>query len=338
MKAREQVMVNPDCGGRPPTPRYPLLALIGALAAAACQGTAAQAATTKLTLAISGLSEGKLPIYVAGDQGFFKAAGLSLDILEFRSGTEAVQTFVGGSADFCICAADHEVILRGRGLDVKLISGLDAHYPNALVAKSTSAASDIAALKGRKIGITAPGSSTDNLLRWALARAGLDAARDVDIVSVGTGLAMRAAIESGAIDAGILGNAEIIEAQRDGRALKVIVDWRTTEAAALNVIARQKWIDQNRDVAHAFVQAVAKGAKLIQADHRAAVAGVRQIFPEKDAGFVEALTSSSIERLSKDGSISPIGFANTVEIIRQSDPALQPVKLEDVNLQPELVR
>lgn len=314
-----------------------IFVLAAGIIGAACYAPESHA-ETKLTLAISGLSEGKLPLYVAQDQGFLKAAGLSLDILEFRSGTEAVETFAGGSADFCICAADHEVILRSHGLDVKLISGLDAHYPNALVAKGDSTLSDIRSLKGHKIGITAPGSSTDNLLRWALSRAGLDPSRDVEIVSIGTGLAMRTAIETGAVDAGILGNAEIIEEKRAGRALKVIADWRTTEAAALNVIARQEWIDRNRDVASGFVRAVAKGAKLIQSNRAAAVAGVRLIFPQKDEGFVEALADSAVGRLSKDGSISPIGFANTVDIIRLSDPSLQPVSLDDVNLQPQLAR
>ena len=52
------------------------------------------------SLAISVLSEGKLPIYIAEQKGFPRAAEISINILEFRSGDEVVRTFLGGSADF----------------------------------------------------------------------------------------------------------------------------------------------------------------------------------------------------------------------------------------------
>lgn len=310
-----------------------------ALAAFVCALAAAPSSArseTHLTLAVSGLSEGKLPIYVAEQQGFLKAAGISIDILEFRSGGEVVKAFLGGSADFCICAADHVIILRNRGLDVKILAGLDAHFPNALVAREGSPFTDVESLKGRKIGITSPGSSTDNLLRWALVKAGLDPEKDVDIVSVGTGAPMRAAIETGAVDAGVLGNAEIIDAQRSGRKPNIIADWRTIEAAALNVIVRQDWVDRHRDIARGFLAAIVRAARLIQSDRAVAIAGTKLILPNKDDSFIAALAASAVGHISKDGGVSPVGFANTLETVRLADPSLKPIALDEVNLVPLL--
>jgi NitT/TauT family transport system substrate-binding protein len=303
----------------------------------ALPGTAAAAATT-LKLAVSGLSEGKLPLYVAEQQGYFKAAGIDLDIIEFKSGGAAVQAFAGNSVDLCICAGNHVITLRQRGLNTKLLAGLDAHFPNALAAKAGSPYTNLKSLKGRKIGITSPGSSTDDIIRWAARQAGLDADTDFQVVSVGTGPAMRIAIESGAIDAGIIGNAELIDAELAGHPLSIVEDWRGVENAALNVIAKQAWVDKNPALAKAFVQAVVKGAKLIQTDPAAATAASTVIFPNRSARFNQLLAASAAKHLSRDGSVSNAGFENTLGIVRQADPSIKPVALADVNLQPALAK
>jgi NitT/TauT family transport system substrate-binding protein len=298
----------------------------------------AEAADTKIKLAISGLSEGKLPLYVAEQQGYFKAAGLDVDLLEFKSGGAAVQAFVGNSVDLCICAGNHVITLRQRGLDTKLLVGLDAHFPNALAARPGSPFTDLKSLKGRKIGITSPGSSTDDLIRWAARKAGLDADTDFRVVSVGTGPSMRIAIESGAVDAGILGNAELIDAELAGKKLAIVEDWRGVDNAALNVIVKQSWVDKNPAVAKAFAQAVVKAAKLIQTDPAAATAASTLIFPNRSPRFNQLLAASAAKHLSRDGSISNAGFENTLTIVRQADPSIKPVTLADVNLEPSLAK
>ena len=299
------------------------------------QGTLAQ---TTIKLAISGLSEGKLPIHVAEVQGFLKEAGLSIEFIEFKSGGAAVQAFVGGSADACICAADHVILLRQRGLDVKLLAGLDAQSPNALVALPNTSFSDIKALKGGKIGITSPGSSTDNLVRWALKRAGIDPDSDVQLISVGTGPPMRAAIESGAVNAGMLGNAEILDAKLTGTTFKVVQEFRDIPNAALNVIVRQEWVTRNEAVAKGFAKAIARASVLIQNDLDAAAAGARQIFPNRNVEFNRELAKLGAQRLSKDASISEEAFDNVLDVLRQSEPDVKPVRLSDVNLFPLLTK
>jgi NitT/TauT family transport system substrate-binding protein len=297
---------------------------------------AAKAADTKLKLAVSGLSEGKLALYVAEQQGYFKAAGIDAEILEFKSGGAAVQAFVGNSVDLCVCAGNHVITLRQRGLDTKLLVGLDAHFPNALASRPGTTFTDLKSLKGKKIGITSPGSSTDDLIRWAAHKAGLDPDTDFRIVSVGTGPSMRIAIESGAIDAGIIGNAELIDAELAGKKLRIVEDWRGVENAALNIIVKQSWVDKNPAVAKAFVQAVAKASRLIQTDPAAATAGSTLIFPNRSPRFNQLLAASAARHLSRDGSISNAGFENTLTIVRQADPSIRPVALADVNLEPSL--
>ena len=91
-----------------------------------------------------------------------------------------------------------------------------------------SAIRSYADLKGKRIGVTSPGSFTDNTVRWAIAKAGLKAERDFQIVAAGGGAAMRAAIDTGQIDAGTVVSTEVSEYLRSGK-FKIVTDWRTAE-------------------------------------------------------------------------------------------------------------
>src|SRR5262249_4373445 len=153
--------------------------------------------------------EGLLPLRIAADQGYFKDAGITAEFLDFRGGGPTVQAFASGSVDFCICAADHVVRLPNRGLDARIIVGLHDHHSYALMAKADAPYTDMKSLQGKKVGITSPGSLTDNTVRWSIKQAGLSAERDFQIVGAGGGASMRAAIETGQVDAGMVVVTEI---------------------------------------------------------------------------------------------------------------------------------
>ena len=182
-------------------------------------------AETVLKFGVASVNEGLLPVRVANDQGLFKAEGIAVEFLDFRGGGPTVQAFAAGSVDFCICAADHVLRLANRGLDARIIVGLDEHHSYALLAKADSPYTDIKSLKGKSIGITSPGSFTDNTVRWAIKQAGLQAERDFQIVGAGGGASMRAAIETGQVDAGAVVTTEVADYLRSGK-FKIVTDWR----------------------------------------------------------------------------------------------------------------
>src|SRR5215207_170949 len=133
------------------------LALL-AVAAIGCAVPSAGRADTVLKFGVASVNEGLLPLRLASEQGFLKAEGITAEFIDFRGGGPTVQAFAGGSVDFCICAADHVLRLSNRGLDARIIVGLDEHHSYALLAKADSPYTDIKSLKGKSIGITSPGS------------------------------------------------------------------------------------------------------------------------------------------------------------------------------------
>jgi NitT/TauT family transport system substrate-binding protein len=101
--------------------RLRVLGGVLAIAMAVSLGNPA-AAETKLVFAAAQTSIGSLAIFLAKEKGFFKAEGIDADIVDFKGGGPAVQGLAGGGAQFCICAADHAVRLRSRGLPCRRVS------------------------------------------------------------------------------------------------------------------------------------------------------------------------------------------------------------------------
>ena len=324
------------------SPRFAgLLSVLIAVCASLCLVTPspAQKKTPEKTLklAVPSVNEGLLPIKVAIDQGFFKAEGVSVELINFRGGGPAVQAFAGGGVDLCICAADHVVRLVNRRFDARIIVGLDEHHSYALLGKAGASYGDVKSLKGKRIGVTSPGSLTDNTVRWAISKTGLKPERDFQIVSAGGGAAMRAAIDSGQVDAGAVVSTEVSDYLRSGK-FKVVTDWRTLRYPALVVIGRQKWVDANNDEARRFVRAVARATRLVQTDSAAVARSAKVLYPTFSNEALAGIAASAKARLSKDGSVSAQGFEVMQEVVLLSDATLTRVKQADVDLQPSLSR
>jgi NitT/TauT family transport system substrate-binding protein len=312
-----------------------LLGILIAVCGSLCVVTPSRAQKQALKLAVPSVNEGMLPIKLAIDQGLFKAEGITVELINFRGGGPAVQAFAAGGVDLCICAADHVVRLVNRRFDARIIIGLDEHHSYALLGKAGSPYADVRSLKGKRIGVTSPGSLTDNTVRWAITKAGLKAERDFQIVAAGGGAAMRAAIDTGQVDAGAVVSTEVSDYLRSGR-FKIVTDWRTLHYPSLVVIGRQKWVDANSGEARRFVRAVARAARLVQTDSGAVARSAKLLYPTFSNEALAEIAASARARLSKDGSVSAQGFEVMQEVVLLSDTTLTRIKKADVDLQPAL--
>ena len=177
------------------------LALIAVLSASVVQAQAPE--KKKLTIAVGGKSLFYyLPLTIAERNGYFKDEGLDVEIPDFAGGAKALQALVGGSADMVSGAFEHTINMQAKKQPIRAVV-LQASYssivlllPKDKAAKYKSAKD----LKGLKIGVTAPGSSTNMFVNNLLAKEGLKP-NDVSIVGVGAGAGAVAAMDKGEIDA-----------------------------------------------------------------------------------------------------------------------------------------
>jgi len=171
----------------------------------------AEPAPQKVTIALAGKGMSFILQYVALSAGLYKAEGLEPDTVDVSSGTRQAAAVMGGSADFTQLGMPHTLRAVARGGDLVAIgTGFDM-YPIALVISKTAAQKlgiteamsvdeRLRRIHGLKIGITSPGSSTDEFMRTIMMVRGLDPDKDVRLQPIGIGAPMVAAMQQGSTD------------------------------------------------------------------------------------------------------------------------------------------
>ncbi len=287
-------------------------------------------AQTVVRLASAQNSLGSLPIVIAKQQGFYTTENLRVETVDFRGGAPAVQALASGSVEACICAADHAVRLRSRGQGGIVLVALTEYHGYGLVALASSRFTDLASLRGQRVGITSSGSLTDNTLRYYLAQAGINADRDLQLSGVGTGGPMRAAIESGAVAAGMLTTPDVQAALAAGGRFKLIQDFRALQYPALDLLVVERWLRANGDTARALARGTIRGAALIQTDRAAVEAALLEMFPALDPALRTVLAEEAPRLISADGRMGREGYELMVRMMQGTDPSLRAVPYEQV--------
>lgn len=288
-------------------------------------------AETTVKLASAQNSVGSTAIVVAEQKGFFKEEGLVIETLDFKGGAPAVQALASGSVDLCICAADHALRLESRGLGGRILVALTERHGYALLARKDQPFTDLASLKGQKLGITSAGSLTDNSLRFAIREVGLDPDTDFELISVGTGGPMRAAVESGAVAAGMFTTPDVQANLHLGDAYKVVHDFRVLDYPALDLVALSSWLEDNPETARGVARAVVRAQRLIQEDPAAIRDAMAEMFPSFSAELTELVADEAVkESLARDGKVDRDGYDMMLKVLAVSDPALADIAYDTV--------
>ena len=256
--------------------RRTLLAATGATLLATSTGLRAQALEKpQLTLAVGGKNLlYYLPLTIAEQLGYFKAEGLDVKIVDFAGGSQALRALVGGSADVVSGAFEHTVNMQAKGQKLRAIV-LMGRAPQIVLGvnpKTMPNFKTVADLKGKKIGVTAPGSSTNVMANFVLAKAGIKPS-EVAIIGVGAGNGAVAAVRSGQVDA--ISNLDpVISLLTRSNDLKIVSDTRIVAEAekvfggpmpAGCFYCPQAFIDKNPNTVQALANALVRANKWIQA-------------------------------------------------------------------------
>jgi NitT/TauT family transport system substrate-binding protein len=313
-------------------------ALAGTLAAPAL--VRAQALERKnVTIAVGGKNLlYYLPLTIAEQLKFFEAEGLQVTIVDFSGGSRALQAVVGGSADVVSGAFEHTLNMQFKGQPMRafVLQGRAPQIVLAVNAKTMPNFKSVADLKGKKIGITAPGSSTNIMANFVLAKAGIKPA-DVSFIGVGASSGAVAAIRSGQIDAISNLDPVITILQREGD-IRIISDTRDPAEServfggpmpAACLYAPVSFVEKNPNTAQALANAIVRANKWIQ---KASSSEVIKVVPESfllgdRAVYIDAFLKAKAA-LSPDGMFPDAGSATALRALSSVDDKLASAKLD----------
>ncbi|MEW6100579.1 MAG: ABC transporter substrate-binding protein [Pseudomonadota bacterium] len=293
----------------------------------------------KVTIAVGGKNLlYYLPLTVAETLGYFKDEGLEAQVVDFAGGSQALRAVVGGSADVVSGAFEHTVNMQAKGQRMRafVLQGRAPQIVLAVNKRTMPHFESLADLKGRKIGVTAPGSSTNIMANFVLAKAGLKPT-DVSFIGVGATNAAIAAIRQGQIDALSHLDPVITILERAGD-IQIVTDTRIVAEAdrvfggpmpAACLYAPQTFVDRHPHTVQALTNAIVRADKWIQ---RAGPGEIIKVVPEgfllgDRAVYIDAFLKSK-GALSPDGMIPEQGPATALRALASVDESLKDAKLD----------
>ena len=317
--------------------------LAAALLAALPQAAGAQSTPEKrkVNVATASLGLPYLPLIIAQQRKYFADEGLEVEIAAFAGGSKALQSLMGGSSDVASGAYSNTLTMAAKGQKLKNFV-VQVRYPALTIAVSKKVADRYKSpkdLKGMKIGVSAPGSSTHMIVNHLLSKGGLTS-NDVSIIGVGTSAGAVAAMEKGEIDAIINSDPVMTKLEADN-AVTVIAETRTSKGTQdlfggpypeAGLYATADFIAKNPNTIQALTNAVVRATLWMQRasiDEIAANVPAEYMLGEK--GLYLASYQKMHEAHSPDGLITKEGAQIVHDVLAAFLPEVKAanIKVED---------
>ena len=312
------------------------LAALGALALM----SGAAAAQSKVTIAVGGAGcLCYLPTMLAQELGEYKKAGVEVELVDFKGGSQSLTAVIGGSADVVSGYFDHCVNLAAKNQSLEAFVVYDRYPGLALVVgpKQTGKIKSVKDLKDTKVGVSAPGSSTDFFLKYLLSKNGVDP-NSVGVVGIGLAATAVAAMEQGSVDAAVMLDPAITQLQARNKDLKILSDTRT-QKDTLDVFGgeypggalytKSAWIAAHPKETQALTNAILATLKWI---HSHTPEEIMAKMPENLVGPDKALylaaLKNTIPMYSTTGKMDPKGAQAVLDVFSQSSPEVKNAKID----------
>ncbi len=290
------------------------------------------AAQTKVTIAIGGgACLCYLPTVLAKQLGEYEKAGLAVELVDLKGGSDALKAVLGGSADVVSGYFDHCVNLAAKKQELQSFVVYD-RYPGLVLVvspKQTGKINSIKDLAGKKVGVSAPGSSTDFFLKYQLRKNGLDP-QGTAVIGIGLGATAVAAMQQGQIDAAVMLDPAVTVLQGSHKDLKILSDTRT-QKDTLDVFGGEypggalytttAWIKSHDKEVQALTTAMMNTLKWI---HTHSPEEIMAKMPEtmvgKDKELYLAALKNTIPMYSETGLMDPKGAAAVLAVFSEGSP------------------
>lgn len=291
----------------------------------------------QITIIVGGLEKViYLPAMLAQRLGNFARNDIDVTLVGDQSGASAELSLLTGDVQAVVGFYDHTIDLQAKDRCLRTVVQL-ADVPGEVELVSKSQAETItgpADFRGKKLGVTSLGSSTDFLTQALAGQAGLSTA-DYDRVKAGAGQPFIAAMNHGSIHAGMTTDPTVAQMTKSGAA-KILVDMRTeagTRAAlgglypASSLYVRCDLVQAHPDIVQKLATAFVQTLRWMKTHTPEEIAATMP--PQYAAGGKELYVQSirdSIGMFNGDGLMKPEGAQNVLNILGRYSRNVAPVR------------
>ncbi|MEU1179512.1 ABC transporter substrate-binding protein [Streptomyces sp. NPDC005820] len=326
--------------------RHAALAAAGLLALSsltACANDAASTASTgsggdgkgtKVKIMVGGLDKViYLPAMLTQRLGYFDAEGLDVELLSEPAGVQAETALVSGQVQGAVGFYDHTLDLQVKGKAVESVVQF-SHAPGEVEIVSTKAEDKITSpedFKGKKLGVTGLGSSTDFLTKYLAVKNGVKVS-DFTPVAVGAGPTFISALEKGAIDAGMTTDPTVANIL-DKKAGKVLIDMRTPQGSmealggpypSSSLYMQTDWVNSHKDTVQKLANAFVKTLKWMSTHSASEIADKMPAdYSQGNKTLYAVAIKSTLPMFTKDGVMPEEGPETVEKVLKAFNPTIQ---------------
>ena len=222
----------------------------------------------KIVVGFSEIYEGALPMWYAASKGIFQKNGVDAD-LRFTASSTGVASLLAGEVQVFQGGGSEVLSANVEGGDIVLVGNLVPIYPYVFM--SAKDVTTLAQLKGKKVGVSSVGSTSDIATRVGLAAKGIDPDKDVSIVTVGSSQNRTAGLLSGQIQGGLDQPPGSIQLEAQG--LHVLFDMASQKLPVVNngLAFKKTYLASNKDAVQRYVDSYVQAIAALRKDKAGAV-------------------------------------------------------------------
>jgi len=284
-----------------------------------------------LNIIMAGNSLNNFPALLARRAGYYQDAGLDVHIVNVNGGALAITAVMNGNADLLNAVYDHTIDMQAKHKPMQAVFQI-TRLPGAMLAVSprfNTEIKTIADLAGHTVGASAPGASSDFLVKFLLTKAGVDVAT-VPVVGVGIGPSSVAALEQGTVAAAaiydpaastMLARHPDLHILSDNRDLAVARATFGGDYPGTTAYGMTAWIAVHHEECRRYAVAMVRTLHWLQTHSAEEImAQAKDDYP----GFEPAIFLEAIRRTmpgwTGSGMVDPKGAAAALGVLRQFLP------------------
>ncbi len=288
-------------------------------------------AAAKVTIMVGGINKMVyLPAKLAEQLGYFKEEGLDVELQSQPAGVDAENELLAGAVQAVVGFYDHAIDLQTKGKEITAITIL-GQVPGEVELVSTKAAphfQSMADAKGKTLGVTGLGSSTNFLTQYLASRHGITS-KQFSVLPVGADNTFIAAMKQGRIDAGMTTEPTASLLLKTGDA-QVLVDMRTVEGTvkalgglypASSVYVQRSWLNSHKEEAQKLARAFVRTLRFINTHSAEQIAEKmpKDYYGSNKALYIQAL-NNSLPMYSQDGKMPKGGPETVLSVLSGFNP------------------
>ncbi|WRZ90104.1 ABC transporter substrate-binding protein [Streptomyces sp. NBC_01007] len=335
------------------TARYSALAAAGLLALTSLTACANDAASTTadsgsgggggkgehVKIMVGGLDKViYLPAMLTQRLGYFQDEGLDVQLLSEPAGVQAETALVSGQVQGAVGFYDHTLDLQTKGKAVESVVQF-SHAPGEVEIVSNKRAGDITSpkdFKGRKLGITGLGSSTDFLTKYLAVKNGVQVS-EFTPVAVGAGPTFVSALQQGAIDGGMTTDPTVATVMEKNLG-KVLIDMRTPEGSqealggpypSSSLYMQTDWVNGHKETVQKLANAFVKTLRWMSKHSASEIAAKMPAdYSQGNQMLYAGAIKSTLPMFTEDGVMPENGPETVEKVLKAFNPNIKNAKVD----------